>query len=47
MSTCRGKITDTNALIIALKQGLIKGAALDVLENENLQTYITGRKAIA
>lgn len=39
ISTCRGKITDTNALINAIEQGLIKGAAIDVLENENLSSY--------
>lgn len=39
MSTCRGKVTDTSALLTALDEGLIAGAALDVLENENLSTY--------
>lgn len=39
MSTCRGKVTNTTALIEALKTGKIAGAALDVLENEKFATY--------
>lgn len=36
INTCRGKIVDTAAIIAALKNGQIKAAGLDVLENENL-----------
>jgi len=39
ISTCRGKVTNTNALLNALKNKKIAGAALDVLENEKLETY--------
>lgn len=39
INTCRGKVADTAAVITALKNGQIKGAGLDVLENENIGTY--------
>ena len=39
ISTCRGKVTDTNALLAALKNKKIAGAGLDVLENENFESY--------
>lgn len=39
LNLSRGKIMDTNAIISALKSNKLRGCALDVLENENLETY--------
>ena len=39
INTSRGDIVDTNALIAALQTNKIKAAALDVLENEKLETF--------
>lgn len=39
VNTSRGKTASVSAIINALKDGHIAGAALDVLENERLETY--------
>jgi D-3-phosphoglycerate dehydrogenase len=44
ISTCRGKVTHTESLINALKNEKIAGAALDVLENEKLESYTQTEK---
>lgn len=39
ISTCRGEVSSTEAILHALKNKKISGAALDVLANEDLATY--------
>lgn len=44
ITTCRGAVTDTEALINALKNKKISGAALDVLENEKINSLNSKEK---
>ncbi len=44
INTSRGSVVQTSALIPALKQGIIAGAALDVLENEQLSSFTVAQQ---
>ena len=44
INASRGKVHNTEAIINALKNKKISGAALDVLENEKLDTYSPDEK---
>ena len=46
ITTCRGGVTSTEALMNALMNKKVIGAALDVLENENLASYNTHESAV-
>ena len=46
VNTSRGKVHDSRAVAKALKEGWISGAALDVLENERLETYSPEEQAL-
>jgi D-3-phosphoglycerate dehydrogenase len=44
LNTSRGKVVETESLVHALRNGLIAGAGLDVLENEKLSGYTLKEK---
>ncbi|MDB5206681.1 MAG: hydroxyacid dehydrogenase [Flavisolibacter sp.] len=44
ITTCRGAVTDTAAVVRAIKAKRLAGAALDVLENEKLSSFNTVEK---
>ena len=44
ISTCRGGVTHTEAVLKALQNQLVRGVGLDVLENEKLVSYTAAEK---
>ena len=46
INTSRGEVADTASLVRALDNGWVRGAALDVLENEQLDSYSLEEKKI-
>jgi len=45
ISTCRGAVAETGAVLKALQNQLVRGVGLDVLENEQLASYSLSEKA--
>jgi D-3-phosphoglycerate dehydrogenase len=45
MNTARGEIVDQAALVARLQSGMVRGAALDVLDNEKLATLTPAQQA--
>lgn len=39
INTSRGEITDSGALLRALDKNMLRGAAIDVIENEKIQSW--------
>ena len=45
LSTCRGAVTNTDALLKALQNQLVSGVGMDVLENEQLDSYSSSEQS--
>jgi D-3-phosphoglycerate dehydrogenase len=46
ISTCRGQVTETKAVLGALQNNQLRGAGLDVMENEQLAIYTDQEKQL-
>lgn len=46
ISTCRGQVTETQAVLGALQNNQLRGAGLDVMENEQLAIYSDQEKQV-
>lgn len=46
VNTARGEIVSSADLLYAVQQGRVRGAALDVLENEKFETLLTPERAV-
>lgn len=46
ISTCRGQVTETQAVLSALQNNQLRGAGLDVMENEHLAIYTDQEKQL-
>jgi D-3-phosphoglycerate dehydrogenase len=46
ISTCRGQVTETQAVLGALQNNQLRGAGLDVMENEQLAGYTDQEKQV-
>ena len=46
INTCRGQVVNTESVLNALENKKIRGAGLDVMENEHLSSYKEGEKKV-
>lgn len=46
LNTARGEVVSSADLLYAIQQGIVRGAALDVLENEKFETLLTPERAV-